>query len=122
MGTFLTVASNVPVAVLGGLSFRGISASEEHTCAVTTSGDGYCWGGNAHGQLGVGTLAYHPSPEGVALIQGLAAVSTGYFHSCVVLGGGDAYCWGHNGVAGSGGQLGNGSFTGTLVPVAVVMP
>jgi len=53
-----------PVAVLGGLSFSGVSAGAYHTCGVTTDKLAYCWGHDAQGQLGVGGTP-PPSPGGV---------------------------------------------------------
>ncbi len=49
-----------PAAVAGGLGFADVAAGEHFSCALTTSGEAYCWGGNWAGQLGVGaaTLDY----------------------------------------------------------------
>ena len=44
-----------PVIVSGGLSFTSISTGGQHTCGVTTTGSGYCWGRNNTGILGDGT-------------------------------------------------------------------
>jgi alpha-tubulin suppressor-like RCC1 family protein len=44
--------SSVPVPVAGGLTFIGISAGDQYTCAVTPEFDVYCWG---FGNLGTGT-------------------------------------------------------------------
>jgi alpha-tubulin suppressor-like RCC1 family protein len=37
-----------------------------HTCGVTTSHVGYCWGRNNFGQLGDGTTTDRPTPVPVA--------------------------------------------------------
>ncbi len=47
--------TNVPVAVMGGLTFQSISAGSWYTCGLTTTGAAYCWGYNYHGQLGDGS-------------------------------------------------------------------
>ena len=47
--------SNVPVAVVGDLTFQSISAGNYHTCGLTSAGEAYCWGYNSFGQLGDGS-------------------------------------------------------------------
>jgi alpha-tubulin suppressor-like RCC1 family protein len=42
-----------PVTVTGGLTFRQVAVGGEHTCALTTGDQAYCWGQNFSGQLGV---------------------------------------------------------------------
>ena len=42
-----------PVQVALGVSIKGISAGGYHTCAVSMSGEIWCWGANDHGQVGV---------------------------------------------------------------------
>jgi alpha-tubulin suppressor-like RCC1 family protein len=62
----------------------------------------YCWGSNADGQLGNGTLVSSPLP---VLVQGglqFAQIDAGGTHTCGLLTTGEAYCWGRN----SSGQLG----------------
>lgn len=54
---------DVPVAVAGGHQFRSISAGANHTCAVDGSGAAWCWGWNAFGQLGDGTVEDRVEPE-----------------------------------------------------------
>ena len=44
-----------PVGLLGDFTVKDISAAANHTCAITTAGDAYCWGLNIFGQLGNGS-------------------------------------------------------------------
>jgi hypothetical protein len=55
-----------PVAVLGGLRFRHVSAGGHSTCGITTDDKAYCWGYNANGQLGDGTQIRRLTPVAVA--------------------------------------------------------
>jgi alpha-tubulin suppressor-like RCC1 family protein len=106
-----------PVAVLGGLHFRQVSAGGTHTCGVTTDNRAYCWGANSLGQLGDGTTTMRFAP--VAVMGGLrfAQVDAGIFHTCgLSYPDRRAYCWGSN----SAGQLGDGSVSNRAAPVAVL--
>lgn len=55
-----------PRAVAGGLSLNRVTAAYEHTCGVTPGNRAYCWGANAHGQLGDGTFTTRPRPVAVS--------------------------------------------------------
>src|SRR6266496_1448432 len=108
-----------PVAVQSTISFANLgSAVGSHTCGVTGSGLGYCWGDNIFGQIGDGTTAsVAPTPHAVAGALTFVAVSGGSDHSCGLSTAHIAYCWGFNG----NGQLGTGPLGGTSpTPVPVV--
>ena len=89
-----------PVAVLGGLTFGSISAGAWHTCAVTTGGKAYCWGRNAEGELGDGTIENRPEPtpvDGDLFFDSISAGGAGDTPSgrtCGVTTTKVAYCWG----------------------------
>lgn len=87
------------------------------TCGVTTSGDAYCWGDGSYGLLGSGDYSNSSIPVLVAGGHSFAAVSigSGGVTACGITVSGDAYCWG----TGSSGQLGNGNYSFSPVPVAV---
>uniref|UniRef100_A0A061QKX5 Rcc1 repeat-containing protein n=1 Tax=Tetraselmis sp. GSL018 TaxID=582737 RepID=A0A061QKX5_9CHLO len=86
-------------------------AGEQHTCSLSQYFKVLCWGGNSHGQLGLGdTLprgAPHGEPPRVELPPGRAAVSLtcGAQHTCAVLDSGELVCWGR----GADGRLGTGA-------------
>jgi alpha-tubulin suppressor-like RCC1 family protein len=98
-----------PVAVLGTLQFRQISAGSHATCAVTTDNRAYCWGSNTVGQLGDGTTAGHYRPAPVAGGRRFRQIEAGEEHACgVTYPDNRAFCWGRN----SEGELGNGTNAG----------
>ncbi|MFP2908341.1 RCC1 domain-containing protein [Pyxidicoccus sp. 3LFB2] len=85
-----------------------VTAGGEHTCALLGSGLIKCWGYNAQGQLGYGTvtqlLAPPSSHTGLNNIPAYF-VTAGANHTCALLTNGKALCWG----LGSNGQLGYGN-------------
>jgi alpha-tubulin suppressor-like RCC1 family protein len=121
------------VAQPSGVKFTAISAGYDweagFTCAISTEGQAYCWGGNSVNQLGIGTSGgsrYLPEkvhqPAGVKFTE----ITTNAFHTCALSDAGRAYCWGENG----SGELGDGTkclshplgCSSTLVPVEVRAP
>ena len=86
------------------------------TCAVTTDNRALCWGDGRMGQIGNGRACLSFWPRRVA--GGLrlqAKVTAADTHSCGTTTGNKAWCWGAN----YNGQLGDGTTTSSLTPVAV---
>jgi alpha-tubulin suppressor-like RCC1 family protein len=87
-------------------TFRDVVAGPEHTCALDTNGQAYCWGGNQHGQLGDG--GWQDRAEPVPVAQGnlrFAKLSAANQVTCGITSDSDLWCWGQN----DHGQLGVGS-------------
>jgi len=58
LGNGSSSLTSVPVDVVGlGSGVVSVAGGGRHTCAVTTAGAVTCWGGNAYGELGIGTTA-----------------------------------------------------------------
>jgi hypothetical protein len=81
-----------------------IAAGRSHTCALTTDGRIWCWGGNYSGQLGAGGWEASLARE-VAGLAGLQSIGVGSSHTCAVTDDGEVRCWGDN----RDGQLGDGT-------------
>jgi alpha-tubulin suppressor-like RCC1 family protein len=90
------------------------------SCALTTSGDIYCWGFGTVGQLGnggnVGINTPVATSDPIEGPQTWTGVSMGETHACAVNDVGDVYCWGSNDV----GQLGDGGTSNGNIPQKVV--
>lgn len=117
IGTF---ESDTLVPLSGERQYTAITVGYRHGCGLDANGFASCWGDNTHGQIGDGTTVHamrsgvlRPTPVGGGLrFQSIAA---GEDFTCGVTLDGALYCWGANDT----GQLGNGSTTPSLVPVAV---
>jgi len=117
LGDGTKIDRSAPVDVSGlAAGIQSVSAGYLHTCAVDSGGGVKCWGENGYGQLGDGSTEDRITPVGVyGLSSGMASVTVGYRHTCVLSVEGFAYCWGDN----IDGQLGDGSFDGSAIPVIV---
>ncbi len=118
LGTGNTTNRNTPQAVVGlVVSVDAIAAGFQHTCALSSAGQVYCWGDNGVGQGGsdssVNTLT---SPTAVAALSGVGTLVAGDNHTCATLTDGTARCWGGN----LSGQLGDGTTTRSWTPVLVI--
>jgi len=117
LGDGTTVDKNTPVTV-SGFSSNGllVDGGDFHTCAIDYSHGLKCWGFNYFGQLGDGTTVDRSQPVDVSgLSSGVTVISAGFTHSCALTSAGGVKCWGDN----SYGQLGDGSYYSSPVPVDV---
>ncbi len=114
--------STVPVLVSGLTGITSIGAAGEGSAgtgyAVTSTGTVMAWGYGAGGALGNGSTSSSPVPVPVATLTGVSAVAGGGNI------GGTAYALETNGTVwawgvGVSGELGDGSFVGSSVPVQV---
>lgn len=104
--------TDVPQAVAGG-NWSGVTLGDSHTCAVNSSRQLFCWGNNASGQLGDGSLVSSAAPVQV-VVAGVEwlAVAAGAEHTCALTTTGTVYCWGRN----DRGQLGDPTSILTVSP------
>lgn len=91
-------------------SYMQVTAGGLHSCGITTTRQLFCWGDNAHGQLG---------KPGSGLVQVSAMtwleVAAGDAHTCAIDTAHELYCWGLN----YDGQLGDGSNTMRTTPMHI---
>jgi alpha-tubulin suppressor-like RCC1 family protein len=114
IGTTVDTASPARVQA-SGRTFTSVTSGGDHSCAIATDGSAWCWGANAQGQLGTGSLVSSLVP--VAVVGGyvFTALSAGDSHTCGIVVGGALYCWGNN----ANGQLGDSTTANRSVPTLV---
>ena len=86
--------------------------SATSTPARSGTGSVVCWGRNADGQLGDGTLTSRLTPAEVPGLTDVARVALDGSHSCAVRRDGLVLCWGRNDF----GQLGDGTLVNRRSP------
>jgi alpha-tubulin suppressor-like RCC1 family protein len=100
-----------------------LSVGEATACVRLTNGQARCWGNNANGQLGIGSIAVRTrpvavrTPSGPGALAGVAQLAVGTGHACARVTGGQLRCWGAN----DSGQLGAGLATPTPFTRPVVV-
>jgi len=110
-------------SIAGGSFPEGVgtdTAGPGHSLAVTSTGAVLAWGYNADGELGDGNRTNSDMPVKVKLPAGrkVTAVAAGELNSLAVTSTGAVFAWGGNNF----GQLGDGSYEGSDVPVHVNLP
>lgn len=110
---------------LGPSSLSGVSAiatGDWTTCATAgATRTAYCWGLNAYGELGDGTVTNSDQAQAVSLgagaLRDVSSIVVGAHTpvACAIAEAGDVYCWGRNFF----GVLGNGSTTDAHTPQRV---
>jgi alpha-tubulin suppressor-like RCC1 family protein len=103
--------SVTPVLVAGGRAWAQIGAGQIHTCAITTAGQGYCWGNNG-GKLGNAGTTESSTPLALAGAPAFTSLAVGANHTCGIATTADVWCWGFN----TNGQV------GVAATVAVAQP
>lgn len=107
-GGFATATTPVKVLAAGNPQFTWLSVSNSHACALSSTGEAWCWGWNDQGQLGRG---FTGSPSAVPAVAAggtaFGAIAAGGRFSCALTPAGAAWCWGVN----DAGQLGRGTIS-----------
>ena len=118
----------VPAAVTGGADYVHVDAGYDHACALDAGGEAWCWGLSDAGQLGGPAApdtcpgfgiprACSRTPVAVQTPGRFIAISAGTGHTCALSAGGEIWCWGR----GDSGQLGQGAFASSAIPVRVTL-
>ena len=94
-----------------------LALGNTHACASTLTGELYCWGDNAQGQLALDpALAPTSVVAQLVAVPPVGTVAAGAEHTCITSGS-DVHCWGRNDL----GQLGHGTNVGTFTPTPAMI-
>ena len=93
--------------------WQHISLGDIHTCGIR-NGELFCWGGNYHGELGVGIGSNRTIPTHVGNENDWQHISLGDIHTCGIRNG-ELLCWGNNYY----GKLGDGTNVDKDIPVRI---
>lgn len=104
-----------PVRVASTETFTSVVAGYYQSCALTESGQMYCWGRNDQGQIGDGSNDNRFTPVPVAGGLTFRALGGGDAFMCGITTGGATWCWGSN----RNGELGDSSLPNQATPVEV---
>jgi alpha-tubulin suppressor-like RCC1 family protein len=114
-----TIRRLVPTQIAGLADVIGVAAGESHSLALKRDGTVCAWGNNSSGQIGDGTTTRRTSPT-CLMLTGVAAIAAGGSHSAALKTDGNTsgslWTWGAN----ARGQLGDGSTTHRLEPIAIL--
>ena len=120
-GANRALLDNPNAASANETGFSDLVAGASHTCALGDSGNVYCWGANALGQLGSGATGQSQIlSRRVAGLENVDVIALGDLgpnanHTCALASNGAVYCWG----AGALGQLGDGGTANQPLATAV---
>jgi len=120
--------SKIPVAVstsglLKNKTITSIVTGNNHTCAIASDNQAYCWGLGNSGQLGNNSNPVSSAPvavdtSGLLKDKTVKYITAGNSHTCAIASDDQAYCWGAN----THGQFGNNSKESSLAPVKTTEP
>jgi alpha-tubulin suppressor-like RCC1 family protein len=95
LGTTTPALEPTPVFVAGVSSWVDVSVGGRAACAVTSTGDLYCWGEQPYGELGVGNGVPSSVPLKVAG-AGYDRVTMGFYRTAATRADGTFWSWGVN--------------------------
>ena len=126
-GRFGGATSGNPISVSEPAASVGVAFW--HVCALTDSGNLHCWGRNAFGEVGTGTVGaiVPPTRVGTRRYRSVAVASGSdvpnsvslYGATCAISVAGELFCWGYNGfnmltdIAAAGGSVATPTRVGT---------
>lgn len=110
-----SINTRLALTVRSALTFSAVTVGASHSCGLVATGDAYCWGSNARGQLGDSSTVSSASPVPVWGGLRYRAIAAGDNHTCATTTAGVTSCWG----AGNHLQLGGSTTVDRTIPTAI---
>jgi len=116
------ISSYTPTEIVppSGVIFASVSVGGGRVCAISQTGNGYCWGSNYDGSFGDGSYTSSSRPVAMSVPDNetLQQISTANYHTCVLTITSKTWCFGTggNGQLGTGTTLGGKTYRTPLVP------
>ena len=116
------ISSYTPTEIVppSGVIFASVSVGQGRVCAISQTGNGYCWGSNYDGSFGDGSYTSSSRPVAMSVPDNetLQQISTANYHTCVLTTTAKTWCFGTggNGQLGTGTTLGGKTYRTPLVP------
>ena len=107
--------TSAPDARAGSVQWVQLAGGGDHTCAIDTDKNVWCWGLNESGQLSQTGMTESTKPVMVEGLKNIVAIAAGWKHTCAIQSDGVMLCWGANDL----GQLGNSTTDDQLIPAPV---
>jgi alpha-tubulin suppressor-like RCC1 family protein len=104
-----------PGVVTGLANVVEVVAGSDHSCARLRTGTVSCWGGNAAGQLGDGTITNRATPTNVRGLSGVTQIGAGAGFTCALRSDGTVVCWGSNAAS----MIDDGSRSNRMMPTQI---
>lgn len=81
---------------MGDATYEQVSTGINHTCALNTNKEVYCWGSNSQKQLARSTITGDKSLVPIYVANNFKQISAGGKHTCGIKADDTVHCWGHN--------------------------
>ncbi len=104
--------NRLPVRLVGLSDIVAVAAGYDFNLALRNDGRVFGWGENSSGQLGVGSLAFWPTPTMVPTLTAVRSIAAASASGYAIKSNGAVFGWGAGGV-------GDGTTTKRLTPVPI---
>lgn len=108
--------TSITIRATGVFQIKTLSVGYRHSCALSSTGEAFCWGANDRYQLGNNSNIASETPVRVTSPVRFRDITVGWQHTCALSLAGEAFCWGDNSQKQLGAGL-NSPFWGSPAPV-----